>query len=297
MTVAALLAAVTIAFPKEGQVLPSVSRCYAIGATDGGETSLVVRADRRIPVSRTGAWGTLVEVVPGTNVLEIGDCRRTFVVAKADKGQTTGDKGKVYGKLPYAADKPARHAADRKPAEIAVVIDAGHGGEDAGAVSPHGLPEKDANLRLAKAVAAKLRASGVRVLMTREGDETLELYDRPKEAHALKADAFVSIHHNAPGYEMDPTSCRYQAVYAWNPIGEKLAKSIAGRMAAARPDLPSKGVIHANFAVTRSPEIPSCLVEADFITHPEGESSAWELPSRERTAEAIACGIMDWLAI
>ena len=253
-------------------------------------------AGRRIPVSRTGAWGTRIEVVPGTNVLEIGDCRRTFVVAKADKGRTTDDKGKVYGKLPYSADKPARHAADRKPAEIAVVIDAGHGGDDKGATSPHGLPEKDANLRLAKAVRNELVKRGYKVVMTREDDTFVELYDRPKVAHKANADLFVSIHHNAPGYASNPFTIRSQSVYAWNALGERLAKAINGRMAAADPMLANDGVLHANFAVTRNPEIPSCLIEADFITHPDGEIAAWDFSHRPVVATAIADGIADWVA-
>ena len=177
-----------------------------------------------------------------------------------------------------------------------LIIDAGHGGRDTGAVSPHGKPEKDANLRLAKGVAEKLREKGFVVKMTREDDSFPALYDRPKVAHGANADAFVSIHHNAPGYESDPTQIRYQSVYAWNAIGEDLAGAIAARLAAARPDLPSKGVLHANFAVTRNPEIPSCLVEADFVTHPEGERAAWDEAECERAAAAIADGIADWAA-
>ena len=81
MTACALVVAVvTVAFPKEGQRFPALSRCYAIGATDGGETNLVVNG-RDVAVSETGAWGVLLDVVPGTNAVEVADVRRTFVVA------------------------------------------------------------------------------------------------------------------------------------------------------------------------------------------------------------------------
>jgi N-acetylmuramoyl-L-alanine amidase len=52
--------------------------------------------------------------------------------------------------------------------------------------------------------------------------------------------------------------------------------------------------MHANFAVTRNPEIPSCLVEADFVSSPEGEEAIWNAERRARMAKAIAAGIDDW---
>ena len=58
--------------------------------------------------------------------------------------------------------------------------------------------------------------------------------------------------------------------------------------------LPNNGVMHANFAVTRNPEIPSCLVETDFVSSPAGEESIWNPVRRKATAEAIAAGIADW---
>jgi N-acetylmuramoyl-L-alanine amidase len=56
----------------------------------------------------------------------------------------------------------------------------------------------------------------------------------------------------------------------------------------------SNGPMHANFAVTRNPEIPSCLVEADFVSSPEGEEAIWNAERRARMAKAIAAGIDDW---
>lgn len=293
---ATLLTVVTIAFPREGDRCPAVSRCYVIGATDGGETNLVVQG-RDVPVYRTGAWGTLVDVVPGTNVVEVAGTRRTFVVARPTPPSPTPPTNvpaRVYSKLPYSGDVAKAHPHGRKPSEITVVIDAGHGGENLGAVSPHGWPEKDVNLRLSKAVERALLNRGYRVVMTRTDDAFPALYDRPKVAHRENADAFVSIHHNAPAYDKDPSKIRYQAVYSWNAIGERLAKAISRRLVAARGDVENRGVMHANFAVTRNPEIPSCLVETDFITSPEGEEASWDPARISTTAAAIADGIADW---
>ena len=297
MTFAALFAAVSIAFPPEGAKLPHLEHCYVMGAADAGETGFRVSGFQgfkveEVKVGRTGAWAAVLDVKPGTNVVEVGGVRRIFTIAPT----ALTEPKKTYTKLPYAAEQAKPHPKGKRPAEITVVIDAGHGGHDTGAMSPHGLPEKDANLRLANAVRNELVKRGYTVVMTREDDTFIELYDRPKVAHGANADLFVSIHHNAPGYASHPFAIRSQSVYAWNALGEKLAKAINARMAAADLFLKNDGVLHANFAVTRNPEIPSCLIEADFITHPDGECAAWDASRRLVIAASIADGIADWVA-
>ena len=297
MTASVLLAAVTIAFPREGHRFGPLDRCYLIGATDGGETNLVV-AGRNVPVYRTGAWGVLLDVAPGTNSISVGGVTRTFFVAprrKPSAGAPSKAPEKKYEKLTYAGDEPKAHPSGRTPGEITIVVDPGHGGSDTGAVSPHGWFEKDANLLLAREVRSALAARGYRVVMTRDDDSFPALYDRPKVAHASNADAFISIHHNAPPHDKDPVMLRYHCVYAWNPLGERLAKAVNARMASSFGEsLANNGVMHANFAVTRNPEIPSCLVETDFVTSPAGEESIWDPVRRKATAEAIADGVADW---
>ena len=80
-----------------------------------------------------------------------------------------------------------------------VVIDAGHGGHDPGAISPHsGKREKDITLALARAIRDDLLASGrVRVALTRGDDRYLVLEERFGIARRLKADLFISIHADA----------------------------------------------------------------------------------------------------
>lgn len=77
-----------------------------------------------------------------------------------------------------------------------VVIDAGHGGHDPGAVSPHGgQREKEITLAIAKAVQREMLKSGrVRVALTRDTDKFLVLQDRYEIARKMNADLFVSIH-------------------------------------------------------------------------------------------------------
>ena len=295
-----VILAAAIAFPKEGQRLPFVERCYMSGSVEPGVTNVVVQG-RDVAVHPMGGWVTMVDVVEGTNVFEVAGATRTFFVAKRPMVRiSSGDApAKVYRKLEYAGDEPKAKPVGKEPGEVTVVVDAGHGGgkADTGAISPHGLRESDLNLALAKNVRDALVRRGFRVVMTRTNDVAVALYDRPKVAHANGADAFVSIHHNAPPLDRDPAKVRYHAVYKWNEIGADLAGAINRRMAEAFGDtLRNNGVMHANFAVTRNPEIPSCLVETDFITTPEGEIDCWNRERRLKVADAIAAGVADWIA-
>ena len=294
MSWAVALAAVMVAFPKDGQKLPYLQQCYLLGAVSPGETFVTVQ-DRDVDVYTNGAWATMIDLVEGTNTVQVGDTSVTYFVGRKPKAQSTPKPPKTYEKLEYAADIAKEPPTNRAPGEITVVIDAGHGGEDTGAISPHGWPEKDANLMVAKAVRRELAALGYKTRMTREDDRAVALYERPKTAHASNADAFISIHHNAPPLDRDPNQLRYTAVYAWNAIGERLAGAISRRMGEALADeIPNNGVMHANFAVTRNPEIPSCLVEVDFISSPEGEEACWNQSRQAQIAKAIAAGFADW---
>ena len=80
-----------------------------------------------------------------------------------------------------------------------IVLDAGHGGHDTGAVGPSGVREKDVTLAIAKKVREKLMAAlpDLEVVMTRDGDKFVELSERTKMANDTGADLFISIHANA----------------------------------------------------------------------------------------------------
>ena len=290
-----LLLSLTIAFPRAGATLPHVEKCYMIGAVPPGTTNVVVQS-RNVPVFHTGAWATLVDVKEGENSIDIAGSNHVFKIERRRiaKGDATA---RVFTKLDCAGDEPKRKKSTNDLSRVTIVIDAGHGGKDTGALSPHGIEEKDANLRLAKALGEELKSLGFGVKLTRESDEEIPLYDRPKIAHSVDADAFISIHHNAPPIHRDPMGIRYSAVYAWNDIGLALARPLSARMAEALAgEIPDKGVLKANYAVTRNPEIPSCLLEIDFITDPAGELASWNSVRRRKLAKALARGVLDWLA-
>ena len=118
-------------------------------------------------------------------------------------GGTRRPRYKVSVPVPTArkpADLPRVQGDDSRPL---VVIDAGHGGVDPGAISPlSGLREKDVTLKIAKAIRDALVASGrVRVALTRADDRFLVLRERYGIARRLHADLFISIHCDSAGTE------------------------------------------------------------------------------------------------
>ncbi|MBN1353225.1 MAG: N-acetylmuramoyl-L-alanine amidase [Candidatus Omnitrophica bacterium] len=78
-----------------------------------------------------------------------------------------------------------------------VVIDPGHGGKDPGAISRYGTREKDVVLDISKRIKKYLEKQGINVIMTRENDTFIPLYDRAEIANKRNANFFVSIHANA----------------------------------------------------------------------------------------------------
>src|SRR5262249_14215107 len=94
---------------------------------------------------------------------------------------------------PLGGTSQEKRANGNPPATI--VIDAGHGGEDPGAIGRRGTREKDITLTVARRLKTLIDAEpNMRALLTRNGDYFLELKDRVKKARDVRADLLVSIH-------------------------------------------------------------------------------------------------------
>jgi N-acetylmuramoyl-L-alanine amidase len=100
---------------------------------------------------------------------------------------------------PIRAQLPGRGGAHHSPRHLRVVaIDPGHGGIDPGAISPHGIYEKNITLATARELARQLDLTGrYRTLLTRRGDSFVSLRERVMRARASRAELFLSIHADA----------------------------------------------------------------------------------------------------
>ena len=218
--------------------------------------------------------------------------------------------------------------------DVIIAIDAGHGGEDPGALGPTRLREKDVVMAIAKALEAELKKrKGYRPVMVRTGDYFVALKSRRDQARKQQADLFVSVHADA----FHSPKARGSSVYALSQRGatstmagflamhENSADAIGGVPTEGKDDklvkvltdlsmtasldaslrvgrevldamggithLHSRRVEQAAFAVLKSPDIPSILVETGFISNPEEERKLANRAHQQRLAAAIFSGI------
>lgn len=197
-----------------------------------------------------------------------------------------------------AWDNPTRTASivtsDRTLTGRTVALDAGHGGIHSGAVY-EGVWEKNLTLAITLRVAQLLEDRGCRVVLTRAGDQTVDLYERCDIANAHGADIFVSIHANA-----SVTSARFQGTYTYSypgsARGEDLAQALQNATVASAGSV-DRGILTANFVVLRETRMPAALVETGFMTCHEELMRLCDPDYQEKLAQGIAQGVEDYFRI
>ncbi len=187
---------------------------------------------------------------------------------------------------------------DRLPT---IVIDAGHGGHDSGAMG-NGLVEKTLTLDTALRLEHQLRLRGYRVVLTRCDDTFLELIERSEVANALSNPLFVSIHFNDNATTSGDGVETFYAVQKAGllpifSIAEEPSPLFAQCVQAAMVTglgVTDRGTKSRQLSVVRHALCPAVLVEGGFINNPE-EARKLALPEyRERIAIAVADGIGDF---
>lgn len=175
-----------------------------------------------------------------------------------------------------------------------LVIDPGHGGDDYSAIGPTGETEKDANLALSRHVVRALKEAGARVLVTRDDDRTIALYDRVAFARELKPDAIVSLHHNALPQGVNPSNSRGASTHYVHRHSLPLARSIFGAIREER--WPTNRLRYQDLAIPRASFCPSVLIEGGFLMHPAEEQLIMSDEYREAMAEWITTGLTAYFA-
>jgi N-acetylmuramoyl-L-alanine amidase len=229
---------------------------------------------------------------------------------------------------PVVAELPAP-GVPAAPALRTIVVDAGHGGEETGARGQGGTMEKDVTLAIARRLKAAIENRlGVRVLLTRDADQTVPLDDRAALANSNKADLFVSLHANA--------SVRKDAIGAEIfYLSADESGDEARRAAGARQTLPALGggtrdiemilwemaqvrylsdsaalagaleeqfrgrvrlnthpVQQAPFRVLAGANMPAVLVELGFLTNPDEEQQLLSDAYQSILVQALVDGIL-----
>ncbi len=182
-----------------------------------------------------------------------------------------------------------------KKEEISVCLDAGHGGDDCGAVNGERL-EKDDNLRLTLLVRDRLQAQGIKVYLTRSDDTYLTLQERCDIANRKKCTLFVALHRNSAesgsGVEMWVKNTPSDTEWA---LAENMLNGLSEVGISKARGVKSGYAKNAdgNYYVNAHTDMPSCLAEIGFITSDKDNELFDE--NIEAYAEAIAEGILKTL--
>ncbi len=211
-----------------------------------------------------------------------------------------------------------------------IVVDAGHGGKDPGAIGPGGTKEKDVTLALAKKLARELETRlGCEVILTRDRDIFIPLEERTAIANRLNADLFISIHANASpnrkAYGIETYYLNFSKnkdavavaarenntslqevgdlelilfdLMANSKINEssrlatEIQSSIIARLRPRYSRIKNLGVRPGPFYVLLGATMPSVLVETAFISNPKEERRLRDATYQKRTARAIVEGV------
>lgn len=215
-----------------------------------------------------------------------------------------------------------------------IVVDAGHGGNDPGAIGRTGLREKDVNLDIAKRLAKLLKSQGIEVVLTRSTDKFITLPGRVDIANRGDIDLFISIHSNANrvksmnGFEVyyvapsvDDTkratvaakeaALNFDSKCFYNPTAnlktilwdmvytDNRAESIELARSICRimdRDLDAKnlGIKGGRYFVLKGPRVPAILIEIGFLSNANEERLLKNSFYRQQIAEDILRGIENY---
>ncbi|OQY22285.1 MAG: hypothetical protein B6I37_07425 [Desulfobacteraceae bacterium 4572_35.2] len=278
---------------------------------------------------------------PPRIVIDIAREKGAVIAASQPRLESTPQAGQqdittVLSQVPQS--QPMRihlpDVATKSKGTLRIVVDAGHGGKDPGAIGPNRLYEKDVVLKLAKKFASRLRSSlGCEVLLTRDRDVYIPLRQRTAYANEVGADLFISIHANASTNkkifgietfylnfskndkavavaarengmtikEMGDLELILFDMMANAKINESsrlatdIQTSLITSLSKRYSDIKDMGVRQGPFHVLLGATMPSVLVEVAFISNKMEAKRLNSSVYRERAAEAIVTGVKKYL--
>ena len=267
------------------------------------------------PDGKNGIWRLVVDLKPSLKpAVQKKTPQQTSAVAT--KVSTPQKKEASSGLLPFSKSKKV------------IMLDAGHGGQDPGAISKAGRYEKDLTLKMAKETKKLLEDAGYKVVLSRDRDVFISLRGRVKKAHEAKVDLFVSIHADSA----KNISARGLSIYTISEkASDKEAAALAERenksdillgmdlddyqqeVSSVLIDLAKQDTMKesrryadlvvkemqrtvqllpnahrfAGFAVLKSPNIPSVLLEMGYMSNKNEEREMQKASYRKKLGQAL----------
>jgi N-acetylmuramoyl-L-alanine amidase len=297
--------------------LQSLARRHELQLRAGTEKIRLERNGRRAEISRASR----VAYVDGNLVLmsSIPEARGERVFVAADFGQKLEGWARLASRplpptpkakrpaprpmTPVVASMPAPRPARDALSRLRVMIDAGHGGKDPGALSAQGLREKDIALAVALDLRDRLERAGAEVSMTRSTDRFISLDRRTALARQRDIDAFVSIHANgatnrqARGIEVFRAR-RRESGHRADKLEEstRLARALYSALTPVSP-YRDRGVKDSpGFRVLRKNRHPAALVELGFLTNSGEAKLLGQARYRRELTQSLVEGLRSFAA-
>lgn len=275
------------------------------------------------PENNKGIWRFVLDLKPSnpvknSNYKSTASAKVLSAASQVQKKQDTSFSGsKKSNLMPF-----------KSKVKKTIVLDAGHGGQDPGAISKNGHYEKDLTLKMARETKKLLETAGYKVVLTRDRDVFITLRGRVKKAHAAKADLFISIHADSARN----TKARGLSIYTISEkASDKEAAALAERenksdillgmdlddyqqeVSSVLIDLAKQDTMKesrkyadlvvkemqrtvqllpnahrfAGFAVLKSPNIPSVLLEMGYMSNRREEREMQKAAYRKKLGQAL----------
>lgn len=236
-----------------------------------------------------GSFFGIAKVINSTN----GPGVRIYLPLRQDSQVNTylgadGKSIKVVLKETPRSKKQLYNIPSSKIPSKRIIIDAGHGGTDYGAIRGD-INEKDITLDVAKKVQKELTKLGHKVIMTRNNDIYVSLQERVEISDKEKGDVFVSIHVNSSVKpEIEGIETHY---YHQESMG--LAQSVHEALISNLKPF-DRGLFKSKFYVINHTEIPAILCEIGFISNTEEQKLLVTEKRKQETAKAIVEGVLNY---
>ena len=178
---------------------------------------------------------------------------------------------------------------------ISILIDAGHGGEQTGAIGADPQhPEKEINLLTALALQSALEDAGAQVSLTRNADITLDLRSRLTTALDIEPDVFLSVHSNSAQDDVDMTALTGVGLYMQNRLPAALADCLVSELNAVGREV--RIIDNSNLYLCRVHTCLSILIENEYITNPNGLEALLSESERDTFCAAVAKGLSQYFS-
>lgn len=231
---------------------------------------------------------------PSTEYEIVGFAKKgtTFAVKSETHGWYEVEKDDLKGYLNEKFVKKAVNADSTGIENKTIVIDAGHGGRDVGAIGASGTFEKKFTYKTSLELKQQLTVLGANVLLTRSEDEFISLGSRSSYANIAGTDAFISVHYNSTPALPNVTGI---GTYYYHGQSKELARYVQQELI-KETNAQDRGISFGDFSVIRQTFKPAILVELGFLSNQEKEQLLQTNAYQKKLVQGMVNGLRKYFA-